>query len=119
MLLQTAFGWNTNLWRFCETAQNVLQITTKMSQIGKKTREKRKNKSGFVPQGGLACVTQRKILTQPSALMTSSLPRPNVGTHSGRVVMQGGGGRKGAVVVVVVEKKKISGMLVPPWKRTL
>lgn len=49
-----------------------------------------------------------------SALMTSSLPRPNVGTHSGRVVMQGGGGRKGAVVVVVVEKK-ISGMLVPPW----
>lgn len=75
-----------------------------MSQIGKKTREERENKSGFVPQGGLACVTQRKILTQPSALMTSSLPRPNVGTHTA-AEMQGGGGRKGAVVVVVVEKK--------------
>lgn len=74
--------------------------------MGKKRRDERRKKSCFIPEGDLACVTQRKILTQPSALMTSSLPKPNVGTHSGRVVMREGGG---GGFVVLVEKKN-------PWR---
>lgn len=110
-LLQTAFAWNENLWRFHETAQNVLQITTKMSEIGKKTEEERKNKSRFVPEGGLACVTKRKILTQPSAIMTKLTLKAKCGhtqQQSSDAEGRGKGEWQGAGVVLLVEKKKKS-----------
>lgn len=105
MLLQTAIGWNTNLWRFCETAQNVLQITTRMSQIGKKTREERKNKSGFVPPGRSCMCDSAEDSYSTLCPHDKLAPKAKCGHTQRQSSDAEGRGEEGGGVVVVVEKK--------------
>lgn len=107
-LLSVAF---VTLYR--RTVRDVLKVTTKMLWIEKR-QEKKETQDSVCSRGGLACVTQQLTLTEDSYSTLCShdelAPKDKCGhTQRKRQRRRGWGG----------VEKEISGILLPPWKRTL